>query len=245
MTTHFADALVLRLTPFREADAVVHLLTREAGTLAVMARGARKSQKRFGGALDYFCLVRAEIRPARQGMGALLGVELLRAFEAVRSDVDRYYAGCHFLEVARRGAREGDPAPELFALLEAGLDALDRGAHRESVVRTFQVRALGCLGYEPALDACSACGAPLAEGARADAGRLACGACARAGAKALSAGTLQTLRAALRLPLERVGTLRFTDAAAAEAAALLDGALAAALGVAPERLAAGPPAIRN
>lgn len=236
MNSFLADALVLRLTPFREADVVVHLLTREAGTLSVLARGARKSMKRFGGALDYFCLIRAEIRPARHGMGALLGVELLGSYEAVRNDVERYYVGCHFLDVARRGTREGDPAPELFSLLSACLETLDNGAPCSSLVRIFQTKALRCLGYEPSLDACPLCGEPLERGAFAEGGRLVCRSCAGTSARPVAPGTLQTLRAAARLPLGRMGSLRFTGVAEAEAAALLEPALGAALGVPSDRL---------
>ena len=231
MQTWFADALVLRLTPFRETDVVVHLLTAEGGALPLLARGARRSVKRFGGALDYFCLLTAEVRPSRQGMGTLLGVELVKAFDGVRNDVDRYYAGCHFLEIVRRGAKEGDPSPELFQLLLSALARCDGDAHLPSLVRIFEVKALACLGYELALEGCPSCGHALTAGATGDReGRVSCVPCAPRGSEALSPGTLLTLRAAMRLPLDRFHTLRFAGGAAQEAGILLEAALGAALG---------------
>lgn len=227
----FTDALVLRLTPFRETDVVVHLLTAEGGALALLARGARRSVKRFGGALDYFCHLKAEVRPSRQGMGTLLGVELVRTFDGVRNDVERYYAGCHFLEIVRRGVKEGDPAPELFQLLLSAVTHCAGAVHLPSLVRIFEVKALACLGYELSLQGCPTCGQALTGGAAGDReGRVSCVPCGPQGSAALSPGTLQTLRAATRLPLDRFHTLRFAGGTAHEAGILLEAALEAALG---------------
>ncbi|MEQ9324945.1 MAG: recombination protein O N-terminal domain-containing protein, partial [Polyangiaceae bacterium] len=41
------DALLVRLVPYRDADAIVHLFTEQVGAVAAMARGARKSKRRF------------------------------------------------------------------------------------------------------------------------------------------------------------------------------------------------------
>lgn len=247
MKSLFTDALVLRLTPFREADLVVHLLTRDLGVIALLARGARKSQRRFGGALDYFCHLQADLRPARAGMGTLQQVELRRAFEGVRGDVERYYLGCHFLEVVRRGAKEGDPAPELFDLVVHALAALDRSSHPSSVRRVFQVRALEAFGYGPALASCFSCGRSLEQAAWVSSGQgVLCTHCGgeplaspnvgERGRGTLSPGTVRTLQAASRLPLDRLGTLRFTALAESESKPFLDAALRSAIGLEPAQL---------
>lgn len=209
---------------------MVQLLTPELGVVSLLARGARKSARRFGGALDYFCRLEAELRPARHGLGTLVGVELLGAFERVRGDVDRYWLGCHFLEVARWGVREADPAPAVYSLVLAALGALDRGADPASLRRVFQVQGLRALGYGLMLDACPSCLADLAAGSAVRGPQVVCRGCAGARASALSPGALETLRAAARLPLDRLATLRLTGAAEGEVGALLDDALASALG---------------
>ncbi|MBI5013911.1 MAG: DNA repair protein RecO [Deltaproteobacteria bacterium] len=230
MRSLLTEALLLRSTPYRDADAVVQLLTPGHGVVSLLARGARSSRRRFGGVLDYFCRMQAELRPARQGLGTLLGVELLGAFEGVRGDVDRYWVGCHFLEIARGGAREADPAPELYALLAAALGALDRDADPASLQRVFQVKGLVVLGYGLPLESCPACVADLARSAAVRGSQVVCRRCAGPHAPGLSVGALETLRAAARLPLDRLATLRVTAAAEAELGGLLDAALGAALG---------------
>ncbi|HXK19309.1 MAG TPA: recombination protein O N-terminal domain-containing protein, partial [Polyangiaceae bacterium] len=46
------EALLLRRVEYGEADLVLTLLTQKLGKVSALARGARKSNKRFGGALE-------------------------------------------------------------------------------------------------------------------------------------------------------------------------------------------------
>ena len=53
-----SEAIVLRTYPLREADLLVTLFTRLEGKLRGVARAAKKSKKRFGGALEPLTYVR-------------------------------------------------------------------------------------------------------------------------------------------------------------------------------------------
>lgn len=236
----FVEALLLKKIPYGESDVVATLLTPTEGRVGALARGARSSRKRFGGALDFFTLLQAELSAGRGGMPKLLSVEMVRSYENVRGDVDRFAAGGHFLEVARLGTREDDPAPEYFYLLRAALEALDTGADPASLVRVFQARWLAAMGYGLGSAACAACGAPFGEGVRFRGFVPLCRACLTASPQAgeplhtVSPGAAKTLQAAENLPLERLGTLRIAPALAAELAPLLEGALTRALGISPK-----------
>jgi DNA repair protein RecO (recombination protein O) len=240
------EAFLLRATPYGESDLVAVLLTRRFGRVSVLARGARKSRRRFGGALDYFHLFEAAVRPGRSGLGRLLEVDLVRAFDAVRADVEAYWAGFHVLEVARLGARDGDPDEGLFRLVGASLEALDQGGDPGSLVRVFQTKVLATLGYGLSAEACPSCGSVYDDRPAARVGHaLLCTACAGPGGHGLSAGALQTLRAARGVPLDRMGTLRVPDPIDRELRPLIENALIAALGARPKSLEPPRPVVRS
>ncbi len=46
------EALLLRRVEYGESDLVLTLLTQKVGKVSALARGARKSSKRFGSALE-------------------------------------------------------------------------------------------------------------------------------------------------------------------------------------------------
>ena len=53
-----SEAIVLRSYPLREADLLVSFFTRSEGKVKGVARSAKKSKKRFGGALEPLTHVR-------------------------------------------------------------------------------------------------------------------------------------------------------------------------------------------
>src|SRR5207245_7905767 len=59
MALKVSEAIVLRTYPLREADLLVTLFTREEGKIRGVARSAKKSKRRFGGALEPLTRVRA------------------------------------------------------------------------------------------------------------------------------------------------------------------------------------------
>ena len=66
--------VVLKTTPLRESDLLVVLYTATHGRVAAVARGARKSQRRFAGALQLLVLGRYQIggsRGSEQGGGGV------------------------------------------------------------------------------------------------------------------------------------------------------------------------------
>src|SRR6202166_3368118 len=59
MALQESEAIVLRTYPLREADLLVTLFTRAEGKVRGVARSAKKSKRRFGGALEPLTYVRA------------------------------------------------------------------------------------------------------------------------------------------------------------------------------------------
>ena len=77
------EAVLLRAVEFSESDRIVHLLTRDRGRLTAIAKGARRSKKRFGGNLDLFNHLRITVeRRRRTGMARLEQAILIQPFPA-------------------------------------------------------------------------------------------------------------------------------------------------------------------
>jgi DNA repair protein RecO (recombination protein O) len=150
-------AVVLRTVDHGETDRVVTLLARGHGRLAAFARAARVSRKRFGGALEPFTLVRAELS-GRGGDDRLLRLDSVapeRAFHAIRGDLARIACAAYATELARELTRDHQPHDDLFDLLVDYLGRLDAAPARPATLRAFELAALAAAGYQPRLDACA------------------------------------------------------------------------------------------
>lgn len=190
------DALVLRLTPYKDTDLVVQLLARGLGRVSAFARGARASKKRFAGALEPFQLLDVELEPGRGELSLLQNASVKRAFLGLRADLGAMAHAGYAAELAREMTRDHEPADALLALSIAFLEVLDARPATSAELRALELGALDAAGFAPELSRCARCGGelPASPCFDADAGGLACLRCARPGAPRLAPAAADALR---------------------------------------------------
>jgi DNA repair protein RecO (recombination protein O) len=221
------EALVLRAVDLGESDRVVHLLTPETGRIAAIAKGARRSTKRFPGTLDFFNELHVQLERKRGALqlARLEHARLIRAFHGLREDAGRFALGCYLLELLDRlapeGGRRGDLAA-LYAFATGALGAIDALPPEPRLRALLELRLLAAVGLRPELARCVRCGrpltAPLAQFWIAEGGAI-CGACTQPHEQGIPVhlGTLRALEQSLALPLASSGRIALGAAALREA----------------------------
>jgi DNA repair protein RecO (recombination protein O) len=153
---------VLRSVDFGEADRILTLLTERHGRLAVIARGARRSQRRFAGALEPFAILEATIALGSGDVSRLSEARVVRAFPRLLGSLAAMREAGRALELVRRVAPQREGEPRLLAVVEQLFEELDQGPaeERESGGAHLRaaLRALAVVGLSPRLDACVGCG---------------------------------------------------------------------------------------
>jgi DNA repair protein RecO (recombination protein O) len=168
-------ALLLRRVPYREADWVVECLSERVGKVALLARGARKSQRRFGGTLEPFHTLRLRFdeRPERE-LGTLIEASLERPRQRLLLNLEAMQMGGRMLGWVRRACPLDTPEPRVWQLVQALLDRLDYApAQARTSLAEGGLVLLDALGWGLDFDHCVVCTKPCAEGRTAwiDAGR--------------------------------------------------------------------------
>jgi DNA repair protein RecO (recombination protein O) len=154
-------ALLLRSVDRGEDDRWVTLLSPQRGRVQALARHARGSKRRFGGALQAFVLIDATLRQRSGGSPFLEAVQALEHPLGPHASLEQLSAGWLFLELADQLCHQGQPQPAFFELLLGGLRRVGKGAEPLAAVRLSVLwGALSLEGWAPALDACARCQAP-------------------------------------------------------------------------------------
>lgn len=161
--TRFCDALVLRAVDYRDADRIVTLLTRELGKVSALARGARRSKRRFGGSLEPCCLLSVELGETRSDLHRLAQASVKQAFAGILTDLRRITVAGACLEVARELVPMSEPDERVFDVVVELFTALDAGGGDE-LLWAFTLRLLALLGFTPGLDVCALTGERAPEG---------------------------------------------------------------------------------
>ncbi len=231
MSSIRTEALILRLVDFAESDRILHLLVPELGRVPVIAKGARRSVRRFAGTLDLFNHVKIQIDIRRPNALARLDqASLIDPFIAMRRDAARFALGCYLLELFDRLAPERGVRADMRRLFSFALGALRMVAERAPNLRLrtlIELRALDALGLRPELSRCVRCGSlPAGRGTigfHVAEGGVICDACAAScdGLSRVHPGTLRALEQGLRLDFERIDRLAIDGPLLAEAHQLL------------------------
>jgi DNA repair protein RecO (recombination protein O) len=180
---HKTLALVLGRVDYGEADLVVTLFSETLGRVSAMARAARKSTRRFGGALE-------PIHTLSVALDERTGSELYTLREAslqivrrhIVSDLGRLEAAGKALGWLRRSAPARTAEPEVWAATSELFERLDQAEFQPRLqLAEYGLRLLSAVGWGIDFERCVRCGraCPPDQTAMVDAARggLVCRAC--------------------------------------------------------------------
>ncbi len=222
------EALVLRALDFGESDRIVRLLTPDRGRVTAIAKGAKRSQRRFPGTLDILNWLEVQIAPRRSaaGMVRLEHSRLKQAFEPLRAHTGRFAMSCYLIELLDRLAPEGGLPRDLTKLFTFAVDALTlivRTKPDERLRTLLELRALAALGLCPEFRCCVRCGKEVETNGAVDFhvadGGLVCASCPRTADApiAVHLGTLRLLEQSLHFEFSQLDRLVFQEHALREA----------------------------
>jgi len=154
------EAIVLGVMDYREIDRIVQLYTKEHGRFSGIARGARKSVKRFGGAFELFARLSVDFLPS-DNLAAIRSAEPLTIYPGIRKSFAAIALASYAAELVTAITPERLANKRVFRLLSAYLEQLDTAPVQPSDRHFFEMNLLNILGYRPPLECCSGCGASL------------------------------------------------------------------------------------
>ncbi len=161
MALQESEAIVLRTYPFREADLLVTLFTRIEGKVRGVARSAKKSKRRFGGALEPLTYVRAfyDVRE-RQELARLDACEVLESPMAAEVSYARAVALGHMAELLDELLPDRETNDAIFRLTLSVLRVL-HGPEIWMPITYFELWLTRLTGFLPELTECVVCGRSL------------------------------------------------------------------------------------
>jgi len=227
-TQYRTEAICLRLLDYGESDRIVTFCTAGFGKIRGIAKGARRSRKRFANALEPFCL--SQLRFTRRGPDSLALIdasEVISHFPGIRADLEKSLRASYLIDLTDQFLPEEKRNEAVFELLKTFLGLFEEQPATESLLRFFEIRLLRLAGYDPALDRCLLCKTPVGNGsvfrfAPADGG-LVCPSCHSGDSDAIpiSLGTIRTLLLGRETAIDRLGRIQLSGQSADESRQLL------------------------
>ncbi|WJY28496.1 MULTISPECIES: DNA repair protein RecO [Sporosarcina] len=156
------EGIVLRTIPYGETNKIVTILTKEAGKLTAMARGAKKPASRLSSVTQVFVHASFLLRTGK-GMGALEQGETIDSMRHIREDLEATAYASYIVELTDKLTEDGSRLSGVFDLLYDSLHAIDEGYDPEAVALFAEWKMLPVAGIYPVLHQCASCGATEGE----------------------------------------------------------------------------------
>ena len=150
--SYFTEAVVLGSHKLGDADRVVTLFTSARGKVPTVVKGVRKVKSRFGGRLEPFTHLQAQLHEGRN-LHTLTGADTIRTRSAVRDTSVALKAGLAFIDMLGRTTPDFERRPRSFNLLVNYLDELEAACRRsQAVVSGAVLKETGAPDYRSAAD---------------------------------------------------------------------------------------------
>jgi DNA repair protein RecO (recombination protein O) len=228
MKEQHSQAVVIRVIDHGESDKIVTFYCPELGRLTGIAKGAKRSKKRFVNKLELCSRLNIFFAPNRySSLVRIDRAELINSYSVIPRYYQSYAGAMLICELLLNWSRENDGERELFRLLLWSLEQLDNQQPVNKIIIIFYSRMMDIAGYKPHFGGCLACGQLSPDAApfsfRPGQHGIICCQCSpeKRTANPLAINTAKLLQLVPELPLGKVNRLQFSSSSLIEAMMLL------------------------
>lgn len=225
---HETEALVLSTTEHGESDQIVTFFTQDSGRLTAIAKGAKKSKKRFVNKLEQFSFLRIVYQQkSASKLAFLLEAELHTSFIGLRTNIRLYNAASVIREFLLIAIKDGEPEKKVFQLSLWALHCLNQNQPSESILVLYLLRLFDYIGYRPNLECCNRCNSEIHQEQTyrfdSSSGGLICANCFPGSIprKPIFHGTIKILKSGQDQPIDKLHRLKITGQILQESLRLL------------------------
>ena len=145
---------------YGDHDKIIGLYTREFGKISTFAISAKRSQKRFGSALDLYSFVKASVHPpinAGKNLWRLQSVDLINPNIELRKNLNALANAGYFSDCIWNLLADEDPHEEIFDFLVQCMSKLSTPNQSFSHLLHMEIELLQLCGYGPRFSECVEC----------------------------------------------------------------------------------------
>lgn len=152
-------SIIMDVKETGESDLLVTFFSKEKGKLKGIAKGAKRSKKRFFNCLDLFYLVRIEFESKKdRDLCFLHSCKLINPFTKIREDYKAFTIANYMMELTNILFPVGVSDELMFHIIVNSLEILDKGDNYELARIDFEAKAMSIGGYRINLEKCQNCG---------------------------------------------------------------------------------------
>jgi DNA repair protein RecO (recombination protein O) len=218
------EGIVLKTTPFGEADLIVTYLTESHGIIKTFAKSPRKTKSRFGSSLEPLTYSRIAFWGKEDAaLPRLTQSDIVYSFSSLRNSLKCFLPAAEMIELTLTFVAEKDANSKVYALLMNTLRALEADCSARLLPVYYKLKLLAIVGYLPGLSGCGRCGKAGNEFYLSH-GTVLCGGCSKGNESSfrISPGMTRLCGSLLEWSISKLNRIKPSESLIAELSRLLD-----------------------
>jgi len=154
--TYLATGIILKKTPFSEADLLINMFSREHGKLRGVAKGAQKSTSRMVGHFEPLTIVEISANKGRT-LDNINQAQIINNLPHLKSNLSLISQGLYIAELLDGFGNESNANQHLYSVAVDTLVNLNTNPNQILNLRWFELNLLKSTGFGIELEACTSC----------------------------------------------------------------------------------------
>lgn len=149
--------IVIKETPYSETSKIINILTKEYGTIGVIAKGARNIKSKLRSVTTKLTFGYFQIYYKSNGLSILVSVDIIDNLKNIKTDITKVSYACYLLELVTQVMKH-EYNENIFNLLISSLIKINENFDPEIITNIIELKMLEYLGVKPIIDECAICG---------------------------------------------------------------------------------------
>lgn len=151
------EGIVVSETPYSESSKIINILTKDAGIVGIMAKGAKRIKSPLRVATEKFTLGTFNVYYHKDKLSTLVSADISNPLRNIKSDIIKIGYLTYIVELAYQTAKQNDDA-EIYNILKATILKIEAGLNPMVMTNILELKMLDYLGVGIDLNKCIKCG---------------------------------------------------------------------------------------
>ena len=151
------EGIIVSVTPYGETSKILNILTKDAGLIGVMAKGAKSMKSRLRSVTEKFTIGTFSVYYHEGKLSTLIQADVIEPLTNIKKDIVKIGYLTYIVELAQQTAKQNNDS-NIYSILISTIKKIDAGLNPMIMTNILELKMLDYLGVGIDLDRCIKCG---------------------------------------------------------------------------------------
>lgn len=151
------EGIIVSVTPYGESSKILNILTKDAGIIGVIAKGAKKMKSKFRSLTEKLSLGLFNVYYHEGKLSTLIDATIINPLVNIKTDIIKIGYLTYITELAYQTAKQNNDN-DIYNILKQAILKIEDGLNPIVITNILELKMLDYLGVRIDLDRCIKCG---------------------------------------------------------------------------------------